>query len=316
MEHAVFALETVLPVFFVILIGALLRSKGLIDARFVSVSSRLVFTVSLPALIFSSIAVTDFFAIFEWREVAVVAAVTVLVYGIANMVARLRISVPASRGAFVACSFNGNVAIFGLAILSSVFGEEGLARGAVLLSFMMPLYNGLTVMGLLHQVRGDGEEGAGGGAMLIRLLTNPLILAALAALPFSLSPLSLPDPAMDTIRYLARMTLPLALIGIGASLRFDLLRTGWRLALGASFLKIAAMPLLAGAAALAAGLPGSSAGVIILFTGAPTAVAVFIMSESMGADAPLAASIITFNTLASVLTIGGAIFLFRVFGWV
>jgi predicted permease len=47
MEHAAFALATVLPVFFVILLGALLRRRGIIDARFVTVSSRLVFTVSL-----------------------------------------------------------------------------------------------------------------------------------------------------------------------------------------------------------------------------------------------------------------------------
>ncbi len=316
MEHALFALVTVLPVFFVILLGSLLRSRGVIDARFVTVSSRLVFTVSLPALIFSTIAVTDFFAIFDWREVAVVAAITVLVYAVSNTAARLRISGPASRGAFVACSINGNVAILGLAIISSVFGESGLARGAVLLSFMMPLYNGLTVMGLLHQVRGGDGQGTGTGPMIVRLLTNPLILAAVAALPFSLSPLAVPELVLRAILYLAQMTLPLALLGIGASLRFDLLRTGWRLALGASFLKIIVMPLLAGGAAMAAGLPGTSVGMIILFTGTPTAVASFIMSESMGADAPLAASIITFNTLAAVFTMGGAIFLFRVFGWV
>lgn len=315
MEHVSFAAAAVVPVFLVILLGAFLRKRGFIDGRFVSLSSRLVFTVSLPALIFGNIAVTDFFAIFDWREVAIVAGATFVMFIIAGAAARLRITDPGARGAFVACAVNGNVAIFGLAIIASVFGESGLARGAVILSFMMPVYNGLTVFGLLSQVHSDGGRPAA-GRLLKGLLTNPLILAALAALPFSLSGFRLPEIASRTISYLAQMTLPLALIGIGASLRFELLRTGTAKAVGASFLKIVLAPLLAGGAAAAAGLSGASVGIIVLFTGTPTAVASFVMCDTMGADAPLAAAIITFDTLASVFTLGGAIYLFRVLGWV
>jgi predicted permease len=315
MDHLFFAAVTILPIFLIILLGKLLQKKRIIDDSFVKVSSRIVFTVALPSLIFSQIAVTDFFTLFEWREVAAAATVTLLLFVIALVSARIWIPTGSERGSFVACSIHGNVAILGLAVIGSVYGDNGLARGAIILSFMMPLYNILTVTGLYLQVH-DRTRPLNLPHLFIRVFTNPLILAAVFALPFSLTPMVLPPLLLRTFSMLGQMALPVALIGIGASLRFDTLKASWKKAAAAGLLKIILAPILAGVTAYAMGLQGSSIGLLILFTGAPTAVVTFILSHSMGADGPLAASIITIDTLGAILTMGGSIYLIRLLGWV
>jgi predicted permease len=314
MEHLLFTVETVLPIFLIILLGMFLERKKIIDDRFVSTSNYIVFHIALPALIFSKIAATDFFSLFFWQEIGVMAASVLLLFGLSWIISGFISFSRESRASFVACSIHGNVAILGLAVLGSVFGDAGMAKGAIILSFIMPLYNVLTVTSLSILA---GRDGALSPFTIVkRIARNPLILAALFALPFSLSSYSVPGTVLRTINVLSAMTLPVALIGIGASLSFATIRNSWKYALLSGGMKILLSPLLVLGLSLFFGFSRFSTGVMVLFAGAPTAVAAFIMSSSMGADGKLAASIITIDTLASLFTMGGAILAFRYLGWI
>lgn len=315
MGDLLFTVETVLPVFLIIILGKFLEHRGIIDDHFVSRSSYLVFHLSLPALIFTSIANTDFFSLFIWKEIAVMAASVLLLFGLSWFFSGLLSLGGRKRASFMACSIHGNVAIMGLAVLGSVFGDPGVAKGAIILSFIMPLYNILTVSALSVHV-GSAEEGRVPlGRVLRRIITNPLILAALCALPFSLTGYSLPGTLSRTIHLVSSMTLPVALLGIGASLSFSSLKESWVHALLSGGMKILLSPLLVLGLSLMFGFAPFSIGVMVIFAGAPTAVAAFIMSRSMGADGTLAASIITLDTLASLFTLGTVIYILRIIGW-
>ncbi len=58
-QSLLFMLETTLPVFILVLLGLLLRRRHVIDDAFIATSSRLVFTITLPVLMFMAVARSD-----------------------------------------------------------------------------------------------------------------------------------------------------------------------------------------------------------------------------------------------------------------
>ncbi len=133
------------------------------------------------------------------------------------------------RGAFIQGSFRGNFAILGFAMLSSAYGSSVLAPAAVVLAAIMPPYNILSVLALSLTLK--KERHISGWTITKQILTNPLIIAAAIAVPFSLAQISLPQMMLTSIEHLSSLTLPLALIGIGGSLSFSGVRQDFRLAL-------------------------------------------------------------------------------------
>ncbi|MDO6804127.1 hypothetical protein Q4595_16895, partial [Wenyingzhuangia sp. 1_MG-2023] len=59
-QSFVFTGEIILPVFLLVVLGIFLRQRRVIDDHFVTVSSRLVFTLTLPVLVFLAIAKVRF----------------------------------------------------------------------------------------------------------------------------------------------------------------------------------------------------------------------------------------------------------------
>lgn len=312
MSSFLFTLDAVLPVFLLILTGIVLRKFSIIDDNFNSRSSKLVFTVALPALVFQKISRTDFRAVFNGREILFIVLLVTGGFLLIFFMSGFFIKDGASRGAFVQGAFRSNIAIVGLAIIVNIFGDSGAARTAIALVFIFPMYNIYAVLALLIPLRkGDVHPGP---VILKAIATNPLILAVIVAFPFSLFHIPTGHIVNSFIDYLARMTLPLALIGVGGALSFSSFRKGWGLALGSALIKLLFYPLVCGAILLSAGFRGEPLVVILLMLGSPSAVSSYVMADAMGSDRDLAANIILLTTLGSVLSLGLLVFVSRVMG--
>src|SRR5690606_23410141 len=146
------------------------------------------------------------------------------------------------------------------------------------------------------------------------IITNPLILAAAAAIPFSLFQIRLPQMILTSIDHLSSLTLPLALIGIGGSLSFRGVREDLRLAFSAALLKIVLLPILVIAAAVHCGFRGPELGVLFFFFASPTAIASYAMAEAMGSNGRLAGNIILLTTMGSIFTISTGIIILKSMG--
>jgi hypothetical protein len=141
-----------------------------------------------------------------------------------------------------------------------------------------------------------------------------LILAVLTALPFAILEIDLPGWLMTSGEYFASLTLPLALICIGATLSVSALRQSHGPAVGASMLKMVTLPIFATAGAWLVGFSGRELGMLFLFFASPTAAASFVMVKAMGGDAKLAANIIALSTLMASLTVTAGIFVLKLLG--
>src|SRR3546814_8222363 len=104
------------------------------------------------------------------------------------------------------------------------------------------VYNSLSAM-VLAIYSPDGQFGP--KEILLSILRNPLIIGVVAAVPFAYWQIDLPGWLMTSGQYFAQMTLPLALICIGATLSLDALRKSSGSALSSSLMKMVWLPALA-----------------------------------------------------------------------
>lgn len=303
------AANIVAPVFIIVFIGLALRRAGMIDAHFSSVSSRVVFNVTMPALLFSEISSTQLQELFNARMLLFAWAFILLSYAISWLAGKGLTHSGRDYGAFIQGSFRGNFAILGFAMLSNAYGEGVLPQAAVLLAAIMPPYNILSVLALsLTQKK---ERHISGRTITRQIITNPLILAAIVAIPLSLAQITLPQMLTVSIKHLASLTLPLALIGIGSSLTFGGLRQDLRLSLWAALLKILLFPIIAIAAAARLGIAGQELGILFFFFASPTAIASYAMADAMGSNSRLAGHIILVTTMGSIFTISAGIIILK-----
>jgi predicted permease len=301
-QSLLFTLETTLPIFILVLLGLLLRRRNVIDDAFIATSSKLVFNITLPVLMFMAVARSDSGAGQHLPLIGFVLSAALLGALLSALWAgALMLSVP-QRGAFIQASFRSNLGIIGLALCINAYGEEGGVLGALLLAVITPVYNLLAVFFLTRQQQVRWL------AQLRLILSNPLIIAIVLAVPFSALQWPLPEVALRVGNSLAAMTLPLALIGVGGSLSFAALRRGSAVVLHIVTLKLLVVPVIIAVAAWVCGFRGVELGVICLMFASPTAAAAFVMARSMGADAELTANAIALTTIGSVLTVSGFVY--------
>ncbi len=304
-----FILQSVAPVFLIAFLGIFLKKIRIINDQFVHDSSRLVFTVSLPVLIFTKLSTVDFATVFHAGQITFALISTFLSFFVIWAIASRFIPRCQDLGTFVQGSFRSNYAILGFAINANVFGEEILAITAVILAFIMPLYNLLSVIVLT--VTGRNHKSIDWPDTAIRILKNPLIVAVFVSLPFSLLKIHVPIILNRTTEYLAALTLPLALIGIGGSLDLPALKRASKLAVSASIIKVVLIPALWTPVAVWLGFRGLVLGALFVMFASPTAVASFVMAKTMDGNARLAGNIVLISTLASSITITTGLFLLK-----
>ena len=213
------------------------------------------------------------------------------------------------KGAFIQGSFRGNYAIIGLALISSIFGPDTLGKASLLLAFIIPLYNVLSIIALTVPVRKEKQLNA--VKTLWEIIKNPLIIAVILAVPFSYFKWEVPDVLFKTVDYLAALSLPLALIGIGGFINFQDIKKPSLDAAIATTIKLVFIPLITCIIAYKLDFSAGDMGILFIFFSCPTAIASFIMAEGMGSNGKLAGNIVLLTTLGSIITITIGLFILK-----
>jgi len=300
-------LETTLPVFAMVFIGLGLQRVGWIDDAFVHTASALVFKATLPTLVFLSIIKADLDAALNFRLLIFYFFATLGSFILAWAWARWRVA-REDRGVYVQGAFRGNCGIVGLALAANLYGDFGLSAGSILLGIVILSYNALSVIVLAAYQPGQSPEWRRIGRDILR---NPLILSVFAAVPVAWLDLQLPDWIMTSGDYFASLTLPLALLCIGATVSFSAMRTDSSTAFSSALMKMVILPALCTGAAWAVGFSGAELGLLFLFFASPTAAASFVMAKALGGNDRLAANIIAITTLMASVTITLGVFILK-----
>jgi predicted permease len=286
------------PVFALVLLGCVLKRLNWIDTAFINTSSALVFRATMPTLLFLGILKADLGEALQPLLLGYFALATVVSFLAAWGWAIWRCP-HADRGVYVQGAFRGNCGIVGLALAATQYGDYGLSVGGIMAGMVILFYNVLSTIVLALY---SPQLEANWRTLLRSILGNPLIIGILVAIPFAYFQWQLPRWLDTSARYFAGLTLPLALMCIGATLSLASLRESSSLAIGASLWKIVWIPLLGVLGALALGIQGPALGILFLYLGCPTAASSFVMARAAGSNSQLAATIVVLSTLGGMLT--------------
>ncbi len=315
LSNLMFSLNAVLPVFIVIAVVFAVRQLDIIDDHSIKRMSTLVFRVALPVMLFRDISRSRFNDFFDVKLLSIALITTLLTFFVAYALSH--VVTEKSRGSFIQGCFRSNYAIIGLSVIGNILGEANTGKGAIVTTFVIPLYNILAVIVLTaYSLNKTKHERAFDFKMVLNILTNPMIIGIALGIPFSYFNIQLPEFVGLGINYLAGVATPLALIAIGGSIKFNTFVSKLTPALIVSAYKLIIVPLMFIPLALYLGQRGENLVVLFIMYASPTAVSSFVMADIMQNDAPLAANIVLLSTLLSAFTFTAGIFILRSFGFI
>jgi predicted permease len=305
-------LSVTAPVFSMLFLGVALKRFGLIDAAFINTASALVFRGTLPTLLFLGIVQADLRSALQPALLLYFVLATLGCFLLAWGWAILRFP-EADRGIYTQGAFRGNNGIIGLALATSMYGDYGLSLGAVLGGVVILSYNTLSAIVLaIYSPQAKTDV----WSLTKNILSNPLIIGVLAAIPFAAWQIALPQWLLTSGEYFAQMSLPLALICIGGTLTLESLRESGSMAISSSLMKVLWLPLLATLGAWLWGFRDAELAILFLYFASPTAAASFVMAKAVGGNHQLAAAIIVLTTLATVVTTNLGLLVLQWAGWI
>lgn len=307
-----FALGVTLPNFLLLVFGWYLRRSGQIDADFCAQAAKLVFRYGLPMVLFVSLMKSEIRYADQIRLVAAGLISTFVLFLLAELYAWRFVPETRDKGVFVQGVFRSNLGIVGMAFVANAYGSDGLAAGAVYTGVVTILLNILAVITLSRSAEGT----------LIRkmkdtgkkILTNPLIVAIVAAMLLQQVGVVVPQVLLRTGGYLADIALPLALICAGATFKVDSLLHASDISMQASAGRLVVAPLVAVGVGLLMGLKGIPMGVLFLMTATPVAAASYVMAKSMGGNDVAAANIMGITTFGAIFSAVAGMVLLRSLG--
>jgi predicted permease len=294
------ALQITAPIFILIILGTWLFHISFINQEFIRISSKFIFNIGLPIILFTSTASHDFKQLINVSHIVLILSTTLIVFFLSTYTANKFIDAKRDKGVFVQGAFRGNLIIIGLALCANAYPDKGIAIATIPTAATIIVYNLLSIFTLnnsLNQQNGSLKKN------IQDIIKNPLIIGITAGLLANLIGFTTPTLILQSNQYIAQMTLPLALIAIGGSLNFKKLKQNIKPALIASIWKIILSPIILVLLLFIIPIDPKAAGVLFLLTASPTATASLIMVEAMRGNSDLAAKIIILSTLISLITV-------------
>lgn len=291
---------TIVPIFVIVLLGWWVHRRGFLPAEFMGPANRLVFYVAIPAMIFHAIAKSTLREWFNPMVILITLAAAFLTYAAAWLACRLTRMQRSMRGTFIQISGHGNLGYFGLAVAYYHLGSTGLVHASVIAGFLIILQNVLSILALQSFA---GQGGAPDARMLGgKVLGNPIIMAVLAGMVFSVFALPMPLILERSLTILSGLALPTALLIIGASLSFQRIKAQGLVVAAAATFKLLVLPGTGWLLFRILGVQQNEFLPALILMAAPTATVTFVMAREMQGDGDLAAAAISASTLAAALT--------------
>jgi malonate transporter and related proteins len=297
--------DVVLPVFAIILVGYLAGRRGVLGEASSEALNAFVYYVALPVLLFYSMARVNPETIFNLPFLAVYVGGGLIAFILAMVLSRWLFGQRWGEASLFAMgSVFGNTGYMGIPLALTAFGEPG-----AVLAVVATVFYGLIWMPIvLVLVESDQSQG---GQFLHQfktisrsMMVNPLLLAPVAGIIWSLSGYDLPVPVDTFCSILSAAAGPCALFALGLFLVGKPVSEGIGEFSTMVMLKLLIHPLIVGWLAFGvvdlAPLPAALA---VLMAALPTGANCFVVAQKYGIFVQRSSSAILFSTLLAGLTV-------------
>jgi predicted permease len=301
-----------LPTFAWLVLGVILKRTGVLSQSLNERLSHWSFNFGLPLMLFAGAAQVDYSSVGSATYLLAGVLGTLLIFGLSWCYSRWRSHPRAVRGIFIQSAFRSNLAIVGVALTFSAYGERGPVLAALPIALMTVLYNVLAVL-ILNTTLGASTNMA---RVLVGIARNPLIIGICAGVGLSVSGIPVPAILAPIGSTLSAFFLPLVLICVGASMDISKLYRAGALTWEASTWRLCVAPLVSVLLAWLMGVRDEQLGVLFLLLATPVAASSHVMVAAARGDGTLAANIIVLTTFLSLATITIGFFVLSMFSMV
>lgn len=295
-------LNSLFPIFSLLLLGAVLKRAGLTDSLFLRTSDRLIYYFFFPIMLFWKIGGASLANGIDWAFCLACLCALLAMYLLSTLVIRLLPVADFQAGSFSQSCYRFNTYI-GVAVILNSLGAEGVKHFGIMIGFAIPLINLFAVSTCIWFSGQDVGSGRRAAIVGKSLISNPLILGCLAGIVYSRVFAGFPVFINNSLSLISSVALPLALISIGGALSFAGVRGNLGPALLASVLKLAVLPTLGWFFFALFEVTGLQFKVGMIFLALPASTAIYVLSSQMNSDTNLASASIVISTILSFVSL-------------
>ncbi|GAA0776667.1 AEC family transporter [Clostridium subterminale] len=309
MENLILSLNVVLPLFFTMALGYVLKRLKMFDDNTLKVMNSITFKAFLPLLLFYNIYKTDLNGAINLKLILFALISVTLTFVILCIIIPLIEKNNQKRGVLIQGIFRSNFVIFGLPVACSLFSDDKVGVVAILIATVVPLFNMLAVIAL--EIFRCGKLDIKN--TLKGIITNPLIIASAIGLSFLSLGIKLPTAIEKSVSDISRIATPLSLILLGGSFAFTDVKTHLKQTVIGVTGRLIIIPGILMPISIWLGFRDVELLALMLIFASPTAISSFTMAQKMDADSDLAAQIVVFTSAFCILTVFLWIFLLKQF---
>ena len=289
-----------LSLFFIMLIGYIMRKAKVIDEAANVRFTKLVLNITVPAQVLTAFLTNR--GIMGTGELLLNFALSAAVFGVYGVLAVLFLmltKVPKKqRGTYAFMAMFSNVGFMGYPVITAVFGSQAMIYAVIL----------NVVFNLVVYSAGIFMIGGGSGTFRFRpgVLFNIPLGASLISILLYFTSITFPAPVMESLNYLGNVTTPVAMLVLGstiASMPVKELFDDWRIYLFTAF-RLLVIPFVIYFLLKPVG-PAADLmkGTLIILSAMPVATNSTMLAIEYHGDVRLASKGVFFSTILSVLTI-------------
>lgn len=310
MENLILSLNTVVPLFLLMMLGYFLKRIKLMPENILTQLNKLVFNVFLAASLFYNIYTTKLEDAWSTNAVVYIVVSVVLIFLLLLLIVPRFEKDKRKASVMIQSVYRSNIIVLGIPIVNELCGEGNGGLMSIIIALVIPMYNIISIFIFAFM----GEDKPKISATLLKIAKNPLIIGSLLGILFITTGLKLPYILEKSVSSVASVSTPLALIVLGGFFDFKKLSGNVKQLVFSISARLVFVPLIFLGTAVLLGFRDSDLITMLATFCSPSAVTSFTMAKQMGADADLAAQTVVLGTLFSIATMFLWIFSLKQFG--
>ncbi|MBO5743580.1 MAG: AEC family transporter [Clostridia bacterium] len=312
MESIRLSFQAVMPIFILMLLGYFIKKTKLADKKSLNVINKLIFKIFLPVLLFYNIYSTKTSDVFDvWLVVyTVVGILFIFVLGYFSVMLLTKDN--AKRGVMLQGFFRANYAILGVPLVNYICGDKTSGLASLMVVVVIPMFNVLAVIALERFRKGNSKLDI--LKLLKGVITNPLIIGCIIGLLFFVLDIKLPAIIEKSVKDVASIATPLAIIVLGSVFEFSDIKGYFRENVIVVVSRLVIVPLIIIPVAVWLGFTGEALACLLVIFATPIAVSSLAMTQQMDGDEVLATQVIVISSAVCLVTLFLWIFVLNFMG--
>lgn len=288
-----------IPIFSLIMIGYFLKKIKFPSYEFWPQADKLTYYILMPSLLIYKLSNANLKEVDSFNFVLTALLTITIILFILMFINKFFRAKDDAFTSVVQGGIRFNTYVF-LALADSIFGDTGLVLAVILMTFVIPFINILCISIFALYV---SESRLTFTYLLKSIVTNPLIMACFIGGSINYIGIEVPIIADKILAILSSAALPLGLLSVGFGLVIKEINSSKNEIFNSNFAKLVLTPIIMFVIAKFFELDTQMISILVIFAVLPTAPSSFVLARQLGGDVKLMSSIITVQTLLSVLFI-------------